>query len=401
MGNLIRHGINAYQQNSNVQPKGDNKHKPGKKQETEPQNQQRLIKTTKQPGIDHLPAPKTIREKQPGAQSDSKYRRAAKFLIIIGGDQAAKILAELDPEQVENISREIALIKTVKPDEANEIFREFQAQFSLPYRHSGLSHGGVDAARRILYAAMGPAKGEAMLNKAVPDSKENIFDFLLEFTPGQIVTLLKNETPQTAALILSRLPRNISAATISKMPTQKRPQIIKRIALQNEVLPEVLEQVAAALKERVRNIAGGARDIEVDGMQRLVAILKQTDYAFGDKIVNELESKRPDIGKDLKEKLYTLDDVIFCINRPLQEKLKDMNDREIAILIKGRKIEFREKILDCVSDRRKKIISEEEEILGVMLRRDCDAVAKEFLTWFRDAREKGEIILTTDEDVYV
>jgi len=260
---------------------------------------------------------------------------------------------------------------------------------------------GIDAARQILYAAKGQEKGEAILNRAVPSSKESLFNFLEDFSPEQIILLLKEETDQTAALILARLTPKLSAGTLSKLPQNRKAEILKRIAHQGEVFPEVLEQVSAAFKEKVRHISGGAKDIEIDGMQKLAAILKQGDYSFGNRLISELEAGDPTIGKDLKEKLYTLDDVINSIDKPVQEKLKTMTDREIAILLKGKTRDFNEKILSCVSAGRRKIIREEFEVLGAVPKRDCDAAVNDFLIWFRDAREKGSIILLSDEDVFV
>ena len=334
-------------------------------------------------------------------KKDTKYSRVAKFLILIGSEQASGILAELEPQQVEEISKEIALIKVIKPQERDEILAEFQAIFSKLFVFSGSSRGGIEAARRILYAAKGPQKGEELLNRAVPETKENIFTFLEAFSTEQLVMLLKEESAQTAALILSRMPLKISAQTISNLPPFRKADILKRMANQKEVAPEILEQVSAALKEKVRNIAGGANDIKIDGMQTLAAILKQGDYSFTDKLISEIEDFDPEIGQTLKDKLYTLEDVIIASDRPVQNKLKTMTDQEIAVLLKGRKGEFCEKILSCVSAGRRKIIREEIEILGAVPKRDCDAAAKDFLAWFRLARENGDILLITDEDMFV
>jgi flagellar motor switch protein FliG len=335
------------------------------------------------------------------APKESKFRRVAKFLILIGSEQAAEILAELDPKQVDEISREIALTKTIKPEERDEIMAEFHALFSRPYSLSGSSRGGIEAARRILYAAKGPEKGEEMLNRAVPESKENLFSFLDDFSADQLVMLLKNESAQTASVILARLPPKLSAGTLSKLPPGRKTEVLKRIAHQKEISPEVLEQVSAGLKEKARHISAGAKDIEIDGMQTLAAILKQGDYSFGDRLINELEQGDPEIGKDLKEKLYTLDDVVNTVDRPIQDKLKTMTEHDIAILLKGRGKEFSEKILSCVSAGRRQLIREESEILGAVPKHECDAAAGEFLSWFRLARENGEIILYSDEDVYL
>ena len=395
MGNLQKHGADMYKQTLDLKdaPKVSNDPRDVffEKKTITP----RTIPTSKTPRqTTSLPATAV-------AVAESKYRRVAKFLILIGSEQAAEILAELDPEQVDEISKEIALTQIIKPEERDEIFAEFSEIFSRPYSFHGSSRGGVEAARRILYAAKGPEKGEEILNKAIPASKENLFGFLEDFSAEQLIMLLKSENAQTTAVILSRMSPKVSAETISKLPTNKKPEILKRMAYQKEILPEVLEQISAALKEKVRHIAGSANDIKIDGMQALTAILKQGDYAFGDKIIAGLEQEDPEIGKDLKEKLFTLDDVIYTIDRPIQDKLKLMSDIEIAILLKGRGREFSDKILSCVSASRRKLIREEYEIMGAVPKKDCDAAAGEFLAWFRDAREKGDIILSTDEDVFI
>jgi len=332
---------------------------------------------------------------------DSKHRRVAKFLILIGSEQASEILAELDPEQVEEISKEISSITYIKPEEKDEILSEFHTLFSKLFTYSGSLRGGVEAARRILYAAKGPEKGEELLNKAVPESKENLFSFLEEFSKEQLAMLLKDESAQTSALILSRMPAQLTADVLTKLPPGRKAEVLLRIAKQKEIAPEVLEQVSFALKEKVRHIAGSSKDIEIDGIQRLAAILKNGDYAFGDRLLNELEEDSPEIGQNLKEKLYTLDDVVAAADRPIQEKLKTMSEHDIAILLKGRKQDFSEKILSNVSAGRRQVIREESEYLGAVHKRDCDVVARDFLAWFRLARENGEILLITDEDVIV
>ena len=322
MGNLLRHGVDMYKQTINL------------KRESLPDDK-RQVEILIKVGKTGKPADKP---------KESKYRRVAKFLILIGSEQASGILAELDPDQVSEISKEIALIKTITPEERDEIFAEFYELFSSrnirTYSYSGSTHGGIETARRILYAAKGPKKGEAILNRAVPQSKTNLFSFLEEFSSDQLFMFFKDESDQTIALILSRLSAKLSAETIGKLPPNSKSSVLKRIAHQREVLPEVLEQVADAFREKVRHVSAGAKDVEIDGMQALAAILKQGDYSFGDRLINELSSEDPKIGKDLKEKLYTLDDVINTVDRPIQEKLKMMTDQEIAVLMKGRKKEF-------------------------------------------------------------
>ena len=345
-------------------------------------------------------SPEEGRQTDAASGEDSKYRRVAKFLILIGGDRAAEILAELEQPQIEAISREIASIQGITSEEGDEILKEFRSMLSAPYSYSGSALGGIETSRRILYAAFGPEKGEVLLNKAVPDSKENLFGFLETFAPHELALLLKDEASSALALIFSRLPPNLTAASLRHFPRERRLDILKHIARKVQVLPEVLEQVAQGIRERARHISH-TETIEINGMQTLAAILKQGDYSFGSRITDELEMDSPEIGRDLREILYTLDDVLKASDRPLQEKLSLMSDKDIAILLKGREKDFIEKILSNVSAGRRTLIREEGEILGAIPKRDCDEAAREFMDWFRQARENGSLVLADDEDVFV
>jgi len=332
------------------------------------------------------------------ASKDPKPRRVAKFLILIGAEQAAKILGDLEPRQVEEVSKEIAGIKAIHPAEAEAILAEFKSLLSSA-GFFGASAGGVDAARRILHSAYGPEKGEALLNKSVPGSKGKPFGFMEEYNADQLVFLLKDEQPGAAALVLARLPPKLSADAIGKFPQESQKEVLLRIARQKEVSPDVLESVAGALREKAKLMEGGGEGgIEIDGMQALAAILKQGDYSFGDRLLNELEIEDPEIGYGLKNRLYTLDDVLSVFDRPLAEKLKRMTDKDVAILLKGRSVEFREKILSNVSTGRRHMIVEEGQIMGPVSRRECDEVANRFIAWFRLARQKGDLASRDDED---
>jgi flagellar motor switch protein FliG len=325
----------------------------------------------------------------------------AKFLILIGGDEASKILASLEMEQVEAISKEIAAVRGITAEEAEGIFAEFRSLLEGSYGYSGGAAGGVDAARRLLYAAFGPEKGEGFLKKALPETKESPFTFLEDFSGEQIAMLLRDESAATAALVLSRLSPKASATVLEQIAPDRKPEIVKRLAYMGQTSPDVLERVAQALREKARHIAAVGGDTTVDGMSALTAILKHADISFGDRLLSELDADEPGLGQDIKERLYTLDDVVNAEDKPLQDKLRTLSDGDIALLLKGRRCDFTEKILSNVSANRRAQIREESDLMGAVPRRDVDAAAQEFLTWFRLEREEGRILLITDEDVVV
>jgi flagellar motor switch protein FliG len=335
------------------------------------------------------------------AEEDSKYRKVAKFLILIGEEEAAKILSKLNAKQVEVVSREIASIKGITKTEVEAVFTEFRSLMAASSGgYKGSFTGGVDEARRLLYAAYGPEKGEMMLRKTVPEAVENPLGFLEEFSAEQLLILFKEESAAAESLVLSRLPAKLAAEVIKNESASRKSEIIKRIAKMSKIAPFVMEQVAAALKEKARKI-GGTDSEEIDGMNTLAAILKSSDASFGSKILEELEYDDPSLSYTLRTRLYTLDDILRVNDLALEEKLRSMSEKEIVFLLKGRRQALIDKILSNVSVPRRALIREEAEILGPVPRFEADTVTSDFLNWFRRGREKGEILLADDEDIIV
>ncbi|MDR0557730.1 MAG: flagellar motor switch protein FliG [Treponema sp.] len=330
---------------------------------------------------------------------DSKYRKVAKLLILIGGDEAAKVLSKLNVKQAEIVSKEIASIKGVTQAEAEELLAEFQSFMTVSSGgYKGSFSGGVDEARNLLYAAYGPEKGEAMLRKIAPDAVESPFGFLEDFTAEQLGILFKDESAASEALALSRLPAKLAADVIKNEEPAKKIEIIKRIAKMNKVAPFVLEQAAVALKEKARRI-GRTDSEQIDGMNALAEILKASNVSFESRLLGELDGDDPSLGYNLRARLYTLDDILRMNDLALEEKLRTMSEKEIVFLLKGRRQVFIDKILSNVSTPRRALIREEAEILGTVPRFETDVVASDFLNWFRRGREKGEILLADDEDI--
>ena len=333
-------------------------------------------------------------------ESESKYRRVAKFLILVGADEAAQILSHLDPEQVEAIAQEIASIRGITPEESEAILVEFRSLLAASYRYTGPVQGGLDTARRILHTAFGPEKGEAFLKQTHAEAAKNPFGFLEDCSGEQLVFLFKDETPAVEALVLSRVSPSLAAEVLAHSPPERKIALIRRIAHLEKTSPEVVDRVAATLKERIRHLDSHASP-GIDGIGALTAILKAADPSFGERIMQELTQADPYLSRDLKDRLHTLEDVVKAEDRAIEDKLFSMSDLDIVLLLKGRSEAFTEKILSNLSAERRAHIRVEAEIIGPVRRRDVDRAAKEFLDWFRENREAGRIILVDDEDILV
>jgi flagellar motor switch protein FliG len=344
------------------------------------------------------PLPPQLNEVAEPKEPESKFRRVAKLLIIIGREEASKILERLEPAHVELIAKEIATIHGVTAEEAASVVMEFRSLLSSTFGYGASPEGGVETARDILHAAFGKEKGESILNRTVPDSKDKPFRFLEKKSVEELIMLFKDESPAVEALVLSRLPSQLAAKVLSDTPRERKLDVIKRIAHLGKSQQEVLDRVAAALTEKAALIIRNDT-IAIDGMNALTDILKASDSSFGEQILSSLEYQDPLLGQDLKERLHTLEEVIKAQDRPIQEKLVTMHDKEIVLLLKNGSREFTDKILSNISAQRRVQIREEATILGPVLKKEASAAAHDFLNWFTIERENGNIILTDDEDL--
>ena len=328
--------------------------------------------------------------------ADSVYRRVAKFLLLIGVNEAAKILPHLTAEQTEKIIPELASIRSVDPDEASVIFAEFQSLLERS-RQSG----GVQTARTILEKAFGADKAQAMLEKTVSYPDGTPFDYLQEISAERLSQLLKDESAPVQALVLSRLKPALAAAFIKSLDRERQKDIIGRMAKLSSISSEVVRRVDRAMREKSQTLSTET-GTALDGRGVLAEILKKMDPESEKSILSVLDENDAELGADVRKRLFTLDDIIRADDRFIQETLRAMSDGELALLIAGKPEEFREKILTNVSKGRGDSVLEEEQLKKPIRKRDADEVTDAFFGTLRRAWEQGKLVIKgRDDDVYV
>ena len=329
-------------------------------------------------------------------QNDSVYRRVAKFLMIIGVDEAAKILPHLSQEQTEKVIAEFSTIKKIEKQEASLILEEFQ---SLMVR--ARENGGVNTARVILEKAFGEDKAEKLIDKAVPFKNGRPFSYLEQADSDKLTALLKDESPALQALVCSHLKPESAASFIKNLNDSQKKEIILRLAKLEKTSPDVVAGIDEVLEKKFNSLAVEKAD-SLDGRNILAQILKKMDSASEEKIITSLSDKDPELGNDLRQRLFTLEDVLNADDRFIQNKLKDYSDRDIACLIAGKSAGFREKILFNVSSVRRKDIELEEERCRPFLKSDVEKTTSLFFCSLRRAWEEGKLIIKgRDDELYV
>ncbi len=320
--------------------------------------------------------------------------KAAKFLLLLGQEEAAKVIRHMKPDEIERVSRAIAGIERIDTIEANEILTEFGW---LVKTQGGSIEGGAETAQRMLAAAFGDDRARELLRKAVPESAKP-FQFLNDFDPKELVALLRSESPEVMSVLLPYLEPRLASAVIVSLADPVRTEVVRRIARLEKVDPEVLRRMDEGVKEKIRRIGHSATE-EVDGRSALANILRHVDTDLEESILDNLGEDNQDLSDSIRERLFTLDDILRVPDREVQKRLRDLSEREIALVLKGKSAAFRDKLFQNVSQTRRLIIQEEYEILGAQRREDVERGTRDFLAWFKKRWEDGDLSLDGDEDL--
>lgn len=327
---------------------------------------------------------------------DSVYRRVAKFLLIIGVDEAAKILPHLTEEQTEKIIPEIASIRSVSPEETRQILEEFETLLK-----NAREGGGIDTAREILKKAYGEKKAKELIDKSVPFPLEKPFEYLNDIDNERINLLLKEESVQVKALILSHLNPKKAASVINLMDSKEKSEVAFRLLKLEPVSPEVIKNLDEVLHKKVL-LQNSQRTNSLDGKNILAEILKKMSFSTENSILSKISTEEPSLANDLRERLFTVDDVVSSDDRFVQEILMMYSNYEIACLVYKREEKFTKKIFQCISQGRVSQVQEELNINQTFFKSECDKIYSKFLNTLRNAFEEGKLFIKNrTDDVYI
>lgn len=328
--------------------------------------------------------------------SDSVYRRVAKFLLIIGVDEAAKIFPHLTEEQTEKIIPEIASIRSVSPEETSQILEEFESLLK-----TAREGGGIDTAREILKKAYGEKKAKELIDKSVPFPLEKPFEYLNDIDKERINLLLKEESVQVKALVLSRLNPKKAASVINLMDSKEKSEVAFRLLKLEPVSPEVIKSLDEALHKKLL-LQNSQKTNSIDGKNVLAEILKKMSFSTENSILSKISSEEPSLANDLRERLFTVDDVVNSDDRFIQETLMMYSNYEIACLVYKRDENFTKKIFQCISQGRISQVQDELNINQAFSKSECDKIYSKFLNTLRNAFEEGKLFIKNrTDDVYV
>lgn len=321
------------------------------------------------------------------AQTLEGPQKAAVLCMVLGTEQAAKVMQLLTPEQAETLGREIASLPTVASDVVDGVLNEFR---DVAKAVESLARGGVDAARLILESAYGPAKAKELLSKIQASLTDTGLRRLKKATPDVLLGVLRGEHPQTVALILAHLDQQQAAGVIAAMDPELAADVLFRVASMDKVSPEMLALVEAGLSSKA-DLSLSEQLTASGGPLSVANVLNIAGPTLEKQLLEMIGMRDQKLVETIKSLMFVFEDLKLLDKKATQRVLRDVDSKELALALKVASNELKEQILSNMSERAAEALREEMEFLGPVKVKDVEGAHGRIIAQVRALEEQGEI----------
>ena len=320
----------------------------------------------------------------------STKEKAAVLMITIGKERAAKIYKCLSEEEIEQLTLAITTMRRVEPEIKESVVDEF---FQMCIARKYISEGGIDYAREILSKAFGEEKTNELIMKLSSSLRVKPFDFIRKADSTQVLNFIQNEHPQTIALILSYLEPRYSAQILSNLPLDKQLSVIARIANMGVTSPEYIKETERILERKLSTLSFGDRSV-TGGIDSVVSILNSVDRGTERHLLEALEETDAELVEEIRKRMFVFEDIVKLSNQAIQRVLKEIDNRDLAVALKGSSEEVAEVIYRNISSRLQEMIKEDIQYMGPVRVRDVEEAQQKIVNVIRQLDDAGEIIIS-------
>lgn len=320
----------------------------------------------------------------------SGREKAAMLLISLGPERSAEIFKHLKEEEIEQLTLEIANIRTVIPEEKEKVLEDF---YQICLAQEYIAEGGISYAKEILEKALGTQKALDVINKLTVSLQVRPFDFVRKADPSQLLNFIQKEHPQTIALVLAYLKPQQAAAVMSALPQDKQAEVARRIATMDRTSPEVIKEVERILEKNLSSLV--MEDYTAaGGVQAIVDILNSVDRGTEKYIMETLEIEDTDLAEEIRKRMFVFEDILSLDNRAIQRFLREVENNQLAVALKGATEEVQKVIFSNMSKRMTEMIKEDIEFMGPVRLKDVEEAQQKIVNIIRKLEDAGEIVIS-------
>ena len=324
--------------------------------------------------------------------------RAAVLLLALGRQYGQRVWAELDDEEVRLISVAMSRLGKIQ----GELIEKLMVEFVLDMGHAGALVGNYDSTERLLAQFLPEDRVSIIMEEIRGPAGRNMWEKLSNVQEQVLANYLKNEYPQTIAVVLTKIKPECSARVLSILPEDLALEVVNRMLRMESVQKEILAGLEQTLRlEFMSNLAKTQRR---DSHEQMADIFNSFDRQTESRFMTSLEEHNRDSAERIKALMFTFEDLGQLDNASTQTLLRQVEKGKLAIAMKGANESLRNFFLSNMSQRAAGLLKDDMEMLGPVRLRDVDEAQSQMVNLAKDLAAKGEIMISKnrgeDELIY-
>ena len=323
-------------------------------------------------------------------QNLTGLQKAAVLLIALGPEKSALVFKHLKEDEIEDLTLEIANTRSISPQVKESVINEF---YEICLAQQYIAEGGIGYAKELLDKALGSEKALDVIGKLTASLQVKPFEFVRKTDATQLLSFIQDEHPQTIALILSYLSVSQSSMIISALSPERQADVAKRIATMDRTSPDVIKEVERVLESKLANLVNQDYTI-IGGVDQVVEILNSVDRGTEKHIMEILEIEDPELADEIRKKMFVFEDILLLDSRSIQRVLRDVDNNELGLALKGSNEEVQNVIFENLSKRLAEMIKEDMEFMGPVRMKDVEEAQQKIVNIIRKLEDSGEIVIS-------
>jgi flagellar motor switch protein FliG len=314
--------------------------------------------------------------------------RVAILMLALGEQHGSKIWSMLDDDELRQISIVMSTIGTIEAELVEELLLEFVSRMSA----SGALMGNYDATERLLQQYLPPERVGNIMDEIRGPAGRNMWEKLSNVQEEVLANYLKNEYPQTVAVVLSKIGPEHAAKILAILPEDLALDVINRMLRMEAVQKEVLERVEQTLRtEFMSNLSQTRRR---DAHEVMAEIFNNFDRQTETRFLTSLEEENRDAAERIKTLMFTFDDLTKLDTASSQTLMRHVEKDKLAIALKGAAEPVRQFFLSNMSTRAAKMLTDDMQAMGPVRLREVDEAQALLVNLAKDLAAKGEIVIS-------
>ncbi|MBQ9990638.1 MAG: flagellar motor switch protein FliG [Lachnospiraceae bacterium] len=325
-----------------------------------------------------------------GEDKLSGLQKSAILLISLGPEKSANIFKHLKEEEIEELTLEIANTRNVTTQMKEEVIGEF---YQLCLAQQYIAEGGIGYAKELLEKALGSEKAVSVISKLTASLQVKPFEFVRKTDASQLLNFIQDEHPQTIALILSYMSPGQASMIISALPPERQADVAKRVAMMDRTSPDIIKEVEKILESKLASLVNQDYTI-IGGVDAVVEILNAVDRGTEKHIMETLEIEEPELADEIRKKMFVFEDILLLDDRAIQRVLRDVDNNDLAVALKGANENVQTAIFNNLSKRLSAMIKEDMEFMGPVRMKDVEEAQQKIVNIIRKLEDSGEIVIS-------